>query len=155
MKMRKSFCLGLLCAPLFVLNAQAPAGRFDGNWTTTMACEQHGQMPAYKWDFPGVIKGSVFHAQHSEQGAPGYLVIDGPIKDDGTAKLQAKGTVQESKASGVFALKGNNYDYVIHAQFAADKGTGTRDKGVGILGRTCTFDFTRQADAPAPAPPAQ
>jgi hypothetical protein len=119
-----------------------------------MACEAHGQMPAYKWDFPSVIKDGNFHGQHGEEGGPGYLVIDGPIGGDGNAKLHAKGTVKESKASGVFAIKGNNYDYNIQAQFADAKGTGTRDKGIGILGRPCTFEFTKQTGTNPTAPPA-
>jgi hypothetical protein len=80
-------------------------------------------------------------------------VIDGPIADDGSAMLSAKGTVSQSHARGVFAMKGNNYDYKVKAQFSDAKGTGTRDEGVGILGRPCTFEFTKQTDAaPSPAP---
>jgi hypothetical protein len=156
MKMRKAAWLvlaglAMLCAPALLLRAQAPGGKFDGNWTTSMACEAHGQMPAYKWDFPSVIKDGNFHGMHSQPQTAGYLEIDGTIGADGASNLKAKGWVSESKASGVFALKGNNYDYVIHAKFSDTSGTGTRDKGVGILGRTCTFDFTRQPDTnPAP-----
>jgi hypothetical protein len=58
-----------------------------------------------------------------------------------------KGWVGESQAHGIFATNGNNFDYVIHARFAGTSGTGTRDKSVGTLGRTCTFEFTRQPDA--------
>lgn len=145
-------------APLYfsaLLFAQSAGSHFDGNWTTTMSCEAHGQMPAYKWQFPSVIKDGTFHGQHSEEGAPGYLVIDGSIGAGGSGKLHAKGTVSHSEAHGVFAMKGNNYDYNIEAKFTETSGTGTRDKGVGILGRPCTFDFTKQPDssAPAPAPP--
>ncbi|MGO9490699.1 MAG: hypothetical protein ACLPH3_15600 [Terracidiphilus sp.] len=132
--------------------ADAPAGKFDGNWNTHMACEAHGETPAYAWDFPSAIKAGVYHGQHSAQGEAGYLVIDGPIGNDGNAKLSAKGTVTQSHAHGVFAMKGNNYSYTIKAQFTDTKGTGTRDEGVGILGRPCTFEFTKQAEgAAAPA----
>lgn len=154
MRMRKLVWLGMLCAaPLLMLNAQAPAGRFDGNWTTDLACEAHGETPAYKWEFGGVIKGNTFHAVHGEPGGPGYLAIDGPIASDGSAKLTAKGTVTNSHAHGVFAIKGDNYGYAIKAHFEDAKGTGTRDEGAGILGRPCTFDFVKQQDAPA-SPPA-
>jgi hypothetical protein len=142
----------MVCVFIPVPACRAQSNRFDGNWTTSMACEAHGQMPAYKWDFPGTIKDGNFHAQHSEEGEPGYLVIDGPVKPDGSAKLHAKGTVTQSKASGVFAVKGNNYDYNIEAKFTDTSGTGTRDKGVGILGRPCTFAFAKQAEAPATPP---
>jgi hypothetical protein len=137
--------------------APAAAGRFDGNWVTHLACEAHGEMPAYKWEFPSTVKDSVFHGQHGEGDGPGYLVIDGPIASDGSAKLKAKGKVTQTHAHGVFALKGNNYDYNIKAQFEDTKGTGKRDEGAGILGRPCTFEFTKQPNTPpnstAPAAP--
>jgi hypothetical protein len=150
-------CLALLCAPALLVwtqtvVAQAAGSSFDGNWTTSMACEAHGQMSAYKWDFPSVIKDGNFHGMHSQPDTAGYLEINGPIGADGTAKLSAKGWVSQSQAHGIFALKGNNYDYIIHAQFTANSGTGTRDKGVGILGRTCTFSFTKQTDTNTPPP---
>jgi hypothetical protein len=152
LKIRNTVWLAMFCAPM-LLGAQAVGGRFDGNWTTSMACEAHGQMPAYKWDFPSVIKDNNFHGMHSQPQQPGYLEINGTIGGDGTSNLKAKGWVSESQAHGIFALKGNNYDYVIHSKFSDTTGTGTRDKGVGILGRTCTFDFTKQTNTNA-APPA-
>jgi hypothetical protein len=79
-------------------------------WTTSLACEVHEPMPAYKWDFPATVKGNLFHAQHSEEGGPGYLVIDGPIKEDASAKLHACGTVQAGKAGLITQMKGNKYD---------------------------------------------
>ncbi len=155
MTMRKTLCLGLLCAPLFVLNAQAPAGRFDGTWTTTVACDASNHMPAYKWTFNSTVANGNFHGQHGEEGGPGYLLIDGPVKDDGSAKLHAKGTVQPGKAGLITQMKGNKYDYYIEARFTDTTGTGKRDEGAGILGRPCTFEFTKQPDTPAAAPPAQ
>jgi hypothetical protein len=161
MQTRKAVRLALFCslallpgASLTGGQAASPApGRFDGNWTTHLACEAHGQTPAYKWEFPSTITNSVFHGQHGEEGGPGYLVIDGKIADDGSAKLKAKGTVTQNHAHGVFAMNGNNYNYNIEAQFQDTKGTGKRDEGAGILGRPCTFEFDKQpASAPAAAP---
>jgi hypothetical protein len=123
-----------------------------------MACEAHGETPAYKFEFPSTIKDGVFHGQHGEEGGPGYLVIDGKIADDGSAKLEAKGHVSQNHAHGVFAMKGNNYSYNIKGHFEETKGTGTRDEGAGILGRPCTFEFVKQTAATTPltqdAPPA-
>ena len=139
----------VLCAPALV---QAQTGHFDGNWTTNMACDASEHMPAYKWTFASTITNNVYHGQHGEQGGPGYLVVDGTIKDDGTAKLHAKGTVQAGKAGLVTQLKGNKYDYNIEAKFTDTAGTGKRDEGAGILGRPCSFEFAKQArDAAAPA----
>ena len=150
--MRTKWLVSLLmmCAPALVA---AQTGHFDGNWTTNMACDASEHMPAYKWTFSSTITNNVYHGQHGEQGGPGYLVVDGPIKDDGTAKLHAKGTVQSGKAGLVTQLKGNKYDYNIEAKFTDTSGTGKRDEGAGILGRPCSFEFTKQpADAGAPTP---
>jgi hypothetical protein len=134
--------------------AQAPAGRFDGTWTTNMACDASEHMPAYKWTFVGTITNGSFHGQHGEEGGPGYMVMDGPINADGSAKLHAKGTVQPGKAGIVTQLKGNRYDYYVEAKFTDTTGAGKRDEGAGILGRPCTFEFTKQTE-PTPAPPTQ
>ncbi len=158
MHVSRGVCLLAVCAPLALL-AQAAGGRFDGNWSTNMSCEASTHMPAYTWTFQSVIKAGNYHGQHGEEGGPGYLVVDGPINADGSAKLHAKGTVQAGKAGLVTQLKGNKYDYNIEAKFSDTSGTGKRDEGAGILGRPCSFEFTKQADsgtppaAPAPAIP--
>jgi hypothetical protein len=114
-------------------------------------------MPAYTWTFVSTITKGSYHGQHGEEGGPGYLVVDGPIGADGSAKLHAKGKVTAGKAGLVTELKGNKYDYYIDATFTDTSGTGKREEGAGILGRPCTFQFTKQTDtsAPAPTPPAQ
>ena len=154
MTMRRIVCLLAVCAPI-LLGAQVPGGHFDGTWTTTMACDASAHMPAYKWTFVSTIANSNFHGQHGEEHGPGYLVIDGPINPDGSAKLHAKGTVQAGKAGIVTELKGNKYDYYIEAKFTSTTGTGKRDEGAGILGRPCSFEFTKQTDTatPSTAPP--
>ncbi|HTB95773.1 MAG TPA: hypothetical protein VK716_02095 [Terracidiphilus sp.] len=155
MQIKKLICLLVTFAPM--LSAQSSASHFDGTWTTAMSCEASLHMPAFQWTFPSTIANGAFHGQHGEEHGPGYLVIDGPINTDGTAKLHAKGTVQAGKAGIVTELKGNKYDYYIEAKFTDTTGTGTRDKGAGILGRPCDFHFTKQTDsnaAPAATPPA-
>nr|HEV7954499.1 hypothetical protein [Candidatus Acidoferrales bacterium] len=148
MKMRNAGRILIICAVTLLPGAVVAGGKYDGNWITHLACEAHGQTPAYKWDFPSTIKDGMFTGQHGEKDGPGYLVIEGKINDDGTSKLEAKGTVSQNNAHGVFAMKGNNYSYKIKAQFSDAKGSGTRDEGAGILGRNCTFDFTKQPDTP-------
>jgi hypothetical protein len=145
--------LAVVCALLILPGASIAGGRYDGDWVTHLACEAHGETPAYKFMFPSTIKDGNFHGQHGEEGGPGYLVIDGKIADDGSAKLTAKGKVTQNHAHGVFAMKGDNYSYDIKAQFEDTKGTGTRNEGAGILGRSCTFEFVKQpAAAPDSAP---
>lgn len=150
MHMKRLVWLLVICAPVL---AAAQTGPFDGSWTTKMSCEASTYMPAYSWTFVSTITNSTFHGQHGEEGGPGYLIIDGPIKDDGSAKLHAKGTVQPGKAGLVTQMKGNKYDYNIEAKFTPTTGTGKRDAGAHVLGRDCSFDFTKQTDASA-APPA-
>jgi hypothetical protein len=161
MELRNAVQLAAVGLAMLLPSAAAASPRFDGNWITHLACEAHGETPAYKWVFPSVIKDNNFHGQHGETDGPGYLVIDGKIADDGSAKLTAKGKVTNNHAHGVFAMKGDNYGYNIKAQFTDAKGTGSRDEGAGILGRSCTFEFDKQADnapaaptAPAANPPA-
>jgi hypothetical protein len=154
MQAKKLVCLLAACAP--TLWAQSSASHFDGTWTTAMACDASTHMPAYQWTFPSTIANGAFHGQHGEEHGPGYLVIDGAINNDGTAKLHAKGTVQAGKAGLITELKGNKYDYYIEAKFTDTTGTGKRDEGAGLLGRPCSFNFTKQTDsnaAPPTAPP--
>jgi len=151
MQTRKLFCVLTACAPM--LCAQSPGLHLDGAWTTTMDCDASDYMPAYQWTFVSTIANGTFHGQHGTEGGPGYLVIDGPVNGDGTAKLHARGTVQRGKAGLVTQLKGNKYDYYIEARFTETAGTGARDKGAGILGRPCDFQFAKRADSSA-APPA-
>ena len=149
--MKKSIRRAVVGTTMLFPLASVAGGRYDGTYTTHLACVAHGDTPAYQWEFPSEVKDNVFHGQHGEEGGPGYLVIDGKINDDGTAKLEAKGTVTHNNAHGIFAMKGNNYSYNIKAQFTGDKGTGSRDEGAGILGRACTFEFDKQPDGSTPA----
>ena len=155
MEMRKAIHLAVASALMLLPGALTAAPRFDGNWTTHLACEAHGENPAYKWEFPSVIKDGNFHGQHGEPDGPGYLLIEGKIADDGSAKLSAKGkVVTRQNAHGIFAMKGDNYSYTIKATFSDAKGTGARDEGAGILGRPCTFEFDKQPETAPTAPPA-
>ena len=43
-------------------------------------------------------------------------------------------------------MKGNKYDYYVDAKFTDASGTGKREEGAGILGRPCSFEFTKQTD---------
>jgi hypothetical protein len=92
-----------------------------------------------------VITGGSLHAERGTAGEPGYLLIEGPIKEDGSAKLSANGVVASRQyARGILAHKGEEYTYTVKAQFKETEGTGTRDQGLGIVGRPCTFDFAKQ-----------
>jgi hypothetical protein len=119
--------------------------RFDGKWLTKMTCPPKGSTEGYTWLLPSVIENGKFRGEHGTAGEPGYLLIEGKISKDGSAKLSATGIVASRQyARGVLAHKGADYDYDIKAQFSETEGTGKRDAGLGIVGRVCTFDFVKK-----------
>ncbi len=126
--------------------AQSAAGEpFDGKWLTTLTCPPKGNTEGYTWQIPSVIQNSSFRGEHGTAGQPGYLLIEGKVAENGGAKLSASGIVASRKyARGVFAHEGGEYSYDIKAQFKESEGTGTRNEGLGIVGRPCTFEFVKQ-----------
>ena len=131
---------------LVLLPAVLIAGEgFDGKWLTTVTCPPKGSTEGYKLQLPSVVQDGNFRGEHGTAGEPGYLLIEGKIKADGAAKLSASGIVaSRNYARGVFAHKGEEYSYGIKAEFKEAEGTGTRDQGLGIVGRPCTFEFVKQ-----------
>ena len=143
--MRKTVQLLVGCALMLLPGISVAGERFDGNWLTKLTCPAKGNTEGYTWQFPSVIQNSNFRGEHGTAGEPGYLLIEGKIAEDGSAKLSATGIVASRKyARGVFAHKGEDYSYNIKAQFKETEGTGTRNEGLGIVGRPCTFDFVKQ-----------
>ncbi len=136
----------LIVGSLILLPGLSVAGeRFDGNWLTKLTCPAKGNTEGYTWQFASAIQNSNFRGERGTAGEPGYLLIEGKIAENGTAKLSANGIVASRKYSrGVLAHKGEEYSYDIKAQFKETEGTGTRNEGLGIVGRACTFDFTKQ-----------
>ena len=144
--MRKAILLMVVCALVFLPGISSAGERFDGNWHTKLTCPPKGNTEGYTWQFESVIQNSNFRGEHGTAGEPGYLLIEGKIAENGSAKLAATGVVASRKyARGVFAAKGEDYSYNIKAQFKETEGTGTRDEGLGIVGRPCTFEFVKQA----------
>jgi hypothetical protein len=75
---------------------------FDGNWSTKLTCPAKGKTEGYTWQFASVIQNSNFHGERGTAGEPGYLLIEGKIAADGSAKLSANGIVASRKyARGV------------------------------------------------------
>jgi len=118
---------------------------FDGKWLTTLACPAKGNTEGYTWKFTSEVVSGRLRGEHGTADQPGYLLVEGPIADNGSAKLTANGIVASRKyATGVFAHQGATYSYDIKAQFKDTVGTGIKSEGLGIVGRTCTFDFVKQ-----------
>src|ERR1035441_9421392 len=130
-EMKKAIRFMAVCALLLLPGVLIAGERFDGNWLTTLTCPAKGNTEGYTWKLTGVIKDGNFHAEHGTAGQPGYLLIEGPIKDDGSAKLSATGIVYSRKyATGVFSHGGADYSYDVKAQFKETEGSGVRDKGL-------------------------
>jgi hypothetical protein len=150
--MRKAVRLLVASALILLPGISIAADRYDGNWQTKLTCPPKGETEGYTWQFPSVIQNSMFHGERGTAGEPGYLAIDGKIKDDGSAKLAANGIVASRKyARGVFAHQGEEYSYDIKAQFKETEGTGVRNEGLGIVGRPCVFNFVKQPATQATA----
>ena len=137
----------LVCSVAFAQSAaapQTPAG-LDGKWLTKMSCPAKGSTEGYAWQFVSVIENSTLRGEHGATGEPGYLLIEGKIAQDGSAKLAASGIVaSRAYARGILAHKGEEYSYDVKAKFTGNEGTGVRNAGLGVVGRPCTFDFTKQ-----------
>ena len=143
--MPKMVWLIVVCAVVLLPGISVAQQQFDGNWLTKLTCPAKGNTEGYTWEFPSVIQNSNFRGEHGAPAQPGYLLIEGKIKEDGSAKLSANGIVASRKyARGVLAHKGEDYSYDIKAQFKETEGTGTRSQGLGIVGRPCTFEFVKQ-----------
>lgn len=152
--MRKTFRMLAISGLIALPGISFAAERFDGNWQTKLTCPAKGNTEGYTWEFPGTIQNSQFHGEHGTAGDPGYLLLEGPIQQDGSAKLSASGIVASRKyARGLFAHGGASYSYDVKAQFQETRGTGTRNEGLGVVGRPCTFEFEKMPSAsPAAAP---
>jgi hypothetical protein len=136
----------LISSIAFAQNSSSLAqARFEGKWLTKLTCPAKGNTEGYTWQFDSVIQNGNLRGERGTAGEPGYLLIEGKVGKDGSARLSATGIVASRKyARGILAHKGEEYSYDIKARFQDTEGTGTRDTGLGIVGRPCTFDFTKQ-----------
>ncbi len=143
--MRKTLRFFVVCALVILPAVSFAVERFDGNWQTTYTCPAKGNTEGFTWKFPSVVTAGSLRGEHGAAGEPGYLLIEGLIKEDGSAKLSATGIVASRKyARGAFAHGGADYSFNAKAQFKDTEGSGQRDEGLGVYGRPCTFEFVKQ-----------
>jgi len=147
--MNRFFRLLLAASLLFLPATLIASERFDGTWHTKIACPPKGNTEGFTWNLDSVVLHGDLRGVHGTEGQPGSFVLTGKIKDDGSAKLSGDGIINSRQyARGVFAHKGETYNWDIKAQFKDTDGTGLRNEGLGIVGRPCTFEFTKQQAVP-------
>ncbi len=145
--------IGAVSALAILPATSIAAEKFDGKWLTTQDCPAQGKMEELIRKIPTTIDGNNLKGDKGTPDQPGYEIITGTIGVDGNAKLDVNGVLaNRANAHGLFAHKGEDYHYTVKAHFDQDKGTGTRDTGLGIESRPCNFTFERQpGDAVPPA----
>jgi hypothetical protein len=149
---RSALLLATAISSLALLPATTIAAeKFDGQWLATQDCPAKGKMEELIRKIPVVIENNSLKGDKGTPGDPGYEIIQGQIAGNGDAKLTVDGVLaNRANAHGLFAHKGEEYNYTVKAHFDGDKGSGTRDTGLGIESRPCDFTFVKQ---PAVAPP--
>jgi hypothetical protein len=127
-------------APAQAAPAVAPppesAGPFDGIWQTTMDCPALPRLGRLTFALTGEIKGGAFHATRGFSGKPGWLIIDGKVRETGAVALTADGIIGRDNVAP--APKGTPYNYRIAGMLKGSKGNGHR-----LGGRQCDFAFEK------------
>jgi len=140
----------VVCALAVLPVVSIASETFDGTWNTKYTCPEKGNTKGFTFVFPTVIQKGNLRGERGTAGEPGYFLIEGKVSDDGSVKLSASGIVANREyARGIFTGKGSEYTFSGKAQFKDATGTGLRNEGMGIVGRPCTFEFTKQQPAPA------
>jgi hypothetical protein len=108
--------------------------RFDGTWTSMIACSAAKEAEGYTIPLEAEVKDGVFHAERGMDGKPNRLTVDGTIQIDGSAELFAQGLTGDSVYTVARDRPGSLYAYHIRAKFEGSRGTGSR-----VELRPCTF----------------
>ena len=95
--MRKTIRFFVVCALVLLPVVSFAGERFDGKWLTTYTCPAKGNTEGFTWKFVGVVTAGAYRGERGTAGEPGYFLVEGPIKDDGSAKMTANGIVASRK----------------------------------------------------------
>ena len=120
-------------------SAPQSAQSFDGNWLTTISCPNAAGALGYSYQFSAQVRDGVLRGERLSPGHPGWLMLSGTIRPDGSADIYAKGLVAAPEYVPGQIPKGTDYAYRIAARFEGSQGTGSR-----VEGRPCTASFVRQ-----------
>ena len=130
----------VLASLAFGIPAGAGEAHFDGKWDVTLSCPKSPEGAlAYSYEFPAEVKDSVLHGERGIPGEPGWLQLDGRIKNDGSAALVAQG-ITNIPAYALYRLpKGTQYTRAVTAQFEGASGSGS-----WVTRRICEFRFKKR-----------
>jgi hypothetical protein len=117
------------------------AGRFDGEWTSTMSCPATAKALGYAFDFIARVNGAHLHAQHLADGAPASMSLDGKIEPDGSALIDAKGYTGLREFNHGTGAPGTPYVFKVAARFDGSSGAASV---VLPAGRPCDFTFAKK-----------
>ncbi|GEM_PF-3315707 len=113
--------------------------RFDGSWNVVVFCPESDGAPASAFRFMARVKDGVLHGERGSAGARGWMILDGAIQPDGTARLDASGITNDADELRGVTPADTSYAYRVQARFEGSHGIGGR-----MEGRSCTLHFTRQ-----------
>src|SRR5438067_9841002 len=81
--------------PKFGRTNAVDSHRFDGTWDVTVSCadtRDGGQLvKGYTFRVLAEVKDGRLRGEHGTEGSPGWLRLDGIVKADGSADINAKG----------------------------------------------------------------
>jgi class 3 adenylate cyclase len=120
--------------------ATGDAARFDGSWNVTILCAAtpDGAL-GYKVDLLAQVKDGFFRGEQGTEGNSGWLILEGPIQPNGSARLDAHGLTGDPKYNIKGAAKGSPVGYHVAARFEGPSGTGKR-----LELRPCDLRFAKQ-----------
>lgn len=131
-----------LAGPARAQPAATDATAFDGAWNVVMTCPPHDDedddAKGYTHRWAGTVAGGELRAVHGAEGEPGWHLLHGRIRADGSATLRLDGIVNNPRYAINGAERGKRYSYRVKARFEGSSGSGER-----LTGRTCTFNFKR------------
>ncbi len=121
--------------------AAADPATFDRTWDVLALCPATADGAfGYTLQSSAQVKAGVLHGLYGTEGKPSFLMLDGTIQPDGTAKFAAKGLTDDSDYTQAKVKPATPYGYDVTATFKGSRGTGTRVGGT----RICNYSFQRR-----------
>ena len=117
----------------------AHAAMFDGTWSVLQVCEKTSEGAlGYTWRYDAEVKDGHLVGQYRNKGQSPSMTLDGQIRPDGSATLQAQGISADAEHNIKFAPAQTPISFQVAAKFDGNKGNGSR-----LAGRVCKFTFSK------------